>query len=48
MKITDIEIIEVAVPFHEGIQERMEGVYSKTFVYKVHTDEGIVGIGEGV
>ena len=47
MKITDIKIIEVAVPFHEGILERMNGIYSRSFVYKVHTDEGIIGIGEG-
>jgi len=47
MKITNIDITEVTVPFHEGILERMKGIYSRTFVYKVHTDEGIVGIGEG-
>jgi len=47
MKITDIEIIQVAIPCHEGIRGRMEKLYPSTFIYKVHTDEGIMGIGEG-
>jgi len=47
MKITDIEIIEVEVPCHEGILERMRGIYSRNCIYKVHTDEGITGIGDG-
>jgi len=48
MKITQIEAIPVKVPYHEGIGEMMveRNLYQGNTVYKVHTDAGIVGIGE--
>jgi len=52
MKITKIEVIPVKIPYIERIREqlrranpRMEA--AKTNIYKVYTDEGMVGIGEG-
>ncbi len=52
MKITKIEVIPVKIPYTECVREellranpRMEA--AKTNIYKVYTDEGIVGIGEG-
>jgi galactonate dehydratase len=54
MRITDIEIIQVNVPYLERVREylrlawRMEKTPSvNTCIYKVHTDEGLVGLGEG-
>ncbi len=48
MKITQIEAIQVKVPYHEGINEMMtqRNLYQENTVYKVHTDAGIVGIGD--
>lgn len=48
MKITEIEVIQVRAPYHEGISELMtrRNLYQINYVYKVHTDEGIVGIGD--
>lgn len=49
MKITSIDVIRVRVPYHEGIYElmRSRNLYQIDHVYKVHTDEGITGIGDG-
>ena len=54
MRITNIEIIQVNVPYLERVREylrlawRMERMPSvNTCIYKVHTDEGLVGLGEG-
>ena len=48
MKITQIEAIPVKVPYHEGMNEMMiqRNLYQGNTIYKVHTDEGIVGIGD--
>ncbi len=49
MKITQIEVIRVRVPYHDGIYDLMtsRNLYQIDHVYKVHTDEGIIGIGDG-
>ena len=49
MKITQIDVIKVRVPYHEGIYELMtrRNLYQIDYVYKVHTDVGLVGIGDG-
>lgn len=48
MKITKIEVIKVKAPFHEGISELMvrRNLYQINYVYKVYTDEGLMGIGD--
>jgi L-alanine-DL-glutamate epimerase-like enolase superfamily enzyme len=48
MKITQIEVIKVKAPYHEGISELMtrRNLYQVNHIYKVHTDAGIVGIGD--
>ena len=48
MKITDIEIIQVKAPYHQGISELMirRNLYQINYVYKVYTDDGIIGIGD--
>ena len=48
MKITKIDVIKVQAPYHAGISELMirRNLYQINYVYKVHTDEGIVGIGD--
>ena len=48
MKITKIDVIPVKVPYHEGINEMFtqRNLYQNNTVYRVHTDEGIVGIGD--
>ena len=49
MKITQIDVIKVKVPYHEGIDELMtrRNLYQIDYVYKVHTDAGLLGIGDG-
>ena len=49
MKITQIDVIKVQVPYHEGINQLMtrRNLYQIDHVYKVHTDVGLVGIGDG-
>lgn len=57
MKITEIEVIPVAVPFIERIREHIAHADTadgkpgsgkkRLLIYKVHTDEGLVGVGEG-
>lgn len=49
MKITQIEVIRVRVPYHDGIYDLMtsRNLYQIDHVFKVHTDEGIIGIGDG-
>ncbi len=49
MKITQIDVIKVKVPYHEGVNELMtrRNLYQIDHVYKVHTDVGLVGIGDG-
>jgi L-alanine-DL-glutamate epimerase-like enolase superfamily enzyme len=52
LKITDVEVFEVKVPWVERLREdmtraRMTPLGAHTFVYKVHTDEGLVGIADG-
>ena len=49
MKITQINVIKVKVPYHEGVNELMtrRNLYQIDHVYKVHTDVGLVGIGDG-
>lgn len=51
LKITKVEVFEVNVPWSKRIQEHivkwmpLEGAH--TFVYKVYTDNGLVGIADG-
>lgn len=48
MKIADLEAFEVAIPFHAPILSAFGVSYPariRTFI-KVHTDEGLVGLGE--
>lgn len=49
MKITQIEVIKVKVPYHDGIYDLMtkRNLYQIDHVFKVHTDAGIIGIGDG-
>lgn len=49
MKITQIEVIKVKVPYHDGIYDLMtkRNLYQIDHVFKVHTDSGIIGIGDG-
>ena len=49
MKNTQIDVIKVKVPYHEGINELMtrRNLYQIDHVYKVHTDAGLIGIGDG-
>ncbi len=49
MKITQIDVMKVKVPYHEGVNELMtrRNLYQIDHVYKVHTDVGLVGIGDG-
>lgn len=51
MKITNIETISVEVPYHQSVAEWMvkrAGTGAITAcIIRVHTDEGIIGIGEG-
>lgn len=51
MKITKIEEIPVSVPFRENIREELfqcksPAVKAKVTVYKVYTDDGLMGIAE--
>jgi L-alanine-DL-glutamate epimerase-like enolase superfamily enzyme len=48
MRITDIDVIEVRAPYHEGIRDLMvrRNLYQTNFIYKVRTDDGITGIGD--
>ena len=48
MKITEIDVVQVKAPYHEGISELMarRELYQINYVYKVHTDVGIAGIGD--
>lgn len=45
MKITDIEYRTVSIPFHPIIQEYFGREYPTTIIM-VHTDEGLIGLGE--
>jgi galactonate dehydratase len=54
MKITDVEIIPVEIPYVEHLREHLREAWRlssqptvRTRVYRVTTDEGLVGIGEG-
>ena len=50
MKITRIEAIELVIPWLERVREPMSthmGGAERTFVYRMFTDEGIEGVGEG-
>ena len=54
MRITNIEIIQVNVPYLERVREFLRLAWRRetmpsvnTCIYKVHTDEGLVGLGEG-
>lgn len=48
MKITKIEAIEIDIPWKEKIREHMDWAAQthRSWLYKVHTDEGIVGLCE--
>ena len=45
MKITDIEYRTISIPFIPAIQEHWDMNYPTTLVW-VHTDEGLIGLGE--
>jgi L-alanine-DL-glutamate epimerase-like enolase superfamily enzyme len=49
MKITAIEQFKVAVPYIEGIQKYRPTEHTELpiLIIKMHTDEGIVGLGDG-
>ncbi len=49
MKIKQIDVSKVSVPYHEGISELMtkRNLYQIDYVYQVLTDEGLTGIGDG-
>lgn len=50
MKITDVEAFEVDVPWNKRVKEymlKLGWVSTRRFIYKVHTDEGITGLGDG-
>jgi len=52
LRITDVEVFEVNVPWAERVREHMSkaGMSSNgihTFIYKVYTDNGLVGIADG-
>ena len=48
MKITDIEVIELRVPYEDRIRKRYHhfGMNEEVTVYKFHTDAGLIGLGE--
>lgn len=48
MKITRVDDTKVEVPFNERIEEdfKKRGLYRINHIYQVHTDEGLVGLGE--
>ena len=48
MKITEIESIPLRVPYEERIRKQFYhfGLDEQTTVYKVHTDTGLIGLGE--
>ena len=48
MKITDIEIIPLRLPYQERIRRRLHhfGMAEKVTLYKFHTDTGPIGLGE--
>jgi len=54
MQITNIEVIQVNVPYLERVREYLRLAWRRetmpsvnTFIHKVYTDEGLVGLGEG-
>ena len=50
MRITRIETIELVIPWLARVREPMAahmGGTERTFVYRMSTDEGLVGVGEG-
>ena len=48
MKITEIESIALRVPYEERIRKQFYhfGLDEQVTVYKVHTDNGLIGLGE--
>jgi len=52
MRITKVEIIPIKIPYREEIRDELIEAnpkmgFAKTNIYKVFTDEGLIGIGEG-
>ncbi|MDP6438714.1 MAG: mandelate racemase/muconate lactonizing enzyme family protein [Candidatus Brocadiia bacterium] len=49
MKITEIEVIPLRVPYEERIRKRYHyfGMSEDVTIYKFHTDAGLIGLGEG-
>ena len=49
IRITDIEVHEVTVPYHDWIAHVLNHFYGPTrrTIYVVHTNKGLVGLGEG-
>ena len=48
MKITKAETLHLAVPFVGSYVLAMGATKSDTIIVRIHTDEGIVGLGEGI
>jgi L-alanine-DL-glutamate epimerase-like enolase superfamily enzyme len=50
MKITEIEVIELQVPYEERIRKQYHhfAMTEQITLYKFHTDTGLVGLGESV
>ncbi|MFC1527026.1 mandelate racemase/muconate lactonizing enzyme family protein [Candidatus Latescibacterota bacterium] len=50
MKITEIEVLPLRVPYEERIRTRFHhfGMTEELTVYRFHTDTGIIGLGESI
>ena len=50
MKITDIEVISLRVPYEHRIRKRFHhfGMLEEVTIYKFYTDTGLIGLGENV
>jgi len=46
LTITDVELIRVCVPYQEGIMPAGTPSEAPRYIVKIHTDAGIVGLGE--
>ncbi|MEC9380240.1 MAG: hypothetical protein VX528_14830, partial [Candidatus Latescibacterota bacterium] len=48
MKVTDIEVHRIALPYVDWISYQLNHFYGPTSrtIYVVHTDDGLVGLGE--
>src|SRR5262245_4006350 len=49
LKVTDVEVHDITVPYADWIAYELNHYYGPTrrTVYVVHTDKGLIGLGEG-